>query len=70
MAYPVTTNGANFSAGAPQVLIRNVGFDSRFARATRDHSRILIRAPKDADKDRGEIRLLFGWAKGLSALKP
>ena len=70
VAYPVTTNGANFSAGAPQVLIRNVGFDSRFARATRDHSRILIRAPKDADKDRGEIRLLFGWAKGLSALKP
>jgi len=64
-AYPVTTMGGSFSAGAPQVLIRNVGFDARYARATRDHSRILVRVPKDADKDRGEIRLLFGWAKNL-----
>jgi len=47
------------------VLIRNVGFDALFASATRDHSRILVRVPKDADKDRGEIRLLFGWARGL-----
>ena len=53
------------SAGAPQVLIRNVGFDAEFAQASRDHSRIVIRVPKDADKDRGEIRLLFGWAKRL-----
>ena len=65
MAYPVTA-GDNFSAGAPQVLVRNVGFDARFALATRDHSRILIRVPKDIDKDRGEIRLLFGWAIGLA----
>jgi Tol biopolymer transport system component len=65
VAYPVSTSGGNFSAGTPQVLIRNVGFDAQFAQATRDHSRILIRVPKDADKDRGEIRLLFGWAKGL-----
>jgi len=64
VAYPVSTSGGNFSAGAPQVLIRNVGFDAEFAQATRDHSRIVIRVPKDADKDRGEIRLLFGWAKG------
>ena len=41
----------------------------RFALATRDHSRILVRVPKDADKDRGEIRLLFGWAKGLGKSK-
>jgi Tol biopolymer transport system component len=65
VAYPVSTTGGNFSAGAPQVLIRNVGFDALFAAATRDHSRILVRVPKDADKDRGEIRLLFGWARGL-----
>ncbi len=69
VAYPVSTSGGTFSAGAPQVLIRNVGFDAQFALATRDHSRILIRVPKDADKDRGEIRLLFGWAKGLGGLK-
>ena len=66
VAYPVTTTSGNFSAGAPQVLVRNVGFDAPFAVATPDHSRILIRVPKDADKDRGEIRLLFGWAKGLA----
>ena len=65
VAYPVSTTGGNFSAGAPQVLVRDVGFDARFARATRDHSRVLIRVAKDGDKDRGEIRLLFGWAKGL-----
>jgi Tol biopolymer transport system component len=61
VAYPVNTKGGTFSAGAPQVLIRNVGFDAQFARATRDHSRILIRTMKDADRDKGEIKLLFGW---------
>jgi Tol biopolymer transport system component len=66
VAYPVSTSGGTFSAGPPQVLIRNVGLDARYARATRDHSRILTRVPKDADKDRGEIRLLFGWAEGLA----
>lgn len=65
VAYPVSTNNGNFSAGAPQVLLRNIGFDSRFVSATRDHSRLLVRVPKDADKDHGEIRLLFGWAKEL-----
>ncbi len=65
VAYPVSTSDGNFSAGAPQDLIRNVGFDAPFAMATRDHSRILVRVPKDAEKDRGDIRLLFGWAKGL-----
>jgi len=65
VAYPVSISGGTFSAGPPRVLIRNVGFDAHFARATRDHSQILVRSPKDADKDRGEIRLLFGWANGL-----
>jgi len=65
VAYPVSTSGDAFSAGTPQVLVRNVGFDARFTRATRDHSRILVRLPKDAERDRGEIRLLFGWQKGL-----
>jgi len=64
-AYPVDTRGDTFSAGAPRVLLRNVGFDAENARATRDHSRILVRVQKDADKDRGEIRLLFGWSHGL-----
>jgi eukaryotic-like serine/threonine-protein kinase len=66
VGYPVTA-GDTFSAGAPQVLVRNVGFDARYALATRDHSRLLIRVPKDVDKDRGEIRLLSGWANGLAA---
>jgi Tol biopolymer transport system component len=64
-AYPVSITGGTFSAGSPQVLIRNVGFDAEFTQATRDHSQILIRLPKDADKDKGEIRLLFGWARTL-----
>jgi Tol biopolymer transport system component len=66
-AYPVSTSGGAFSAGPAQILIRNVGFDAQFARATRDHSRVLVRVPKDADKDRGEIRLLAGWAVGVGA---
>jgi hypothetical protein len=68
-AYPVTTTGGSFSAGTADILIRNVGSDARYARATPDHSRILIRIPKDAEKDRGEIRLLFGWARGLQSAK-
>jgi Tol biopolymer transport system component len=65
MAYPVETKGGTFVSGSPQTLIRNVGYDVQYATATPDHSRILIRVPKDADKDKGEIRLLFGWANGL-----
>jgi Tol biopolymer transport system component len=64
-AYPVNTTGGAFIAGKPQILVRNVGVDAMYARPTRDHSRIVIRVPKDADKDLGEIRLLFGWAKDL-----
>ncbi len=64
-AYPVTTTAGTFTAGAPQILVRDVGFDVQYALATPDHSRILVRLPKDADKDRGEVRLLFGWTAGL-----
>jgi len=70
VAYPVSTSGGNFSAAAPQVLLHDIGFDVQFAVATRDHSRILVRVPKDADKDRGEIRLLFGWTKNLRGREP
>ena len=52
------------------MLIRNLGFEAPFARTTRDHSRILVRVPKDADRDKGEIRLLFVWARGPGGLKP
>jgi Tol biopolymer transport system component len=65
VAYPVDTRGGAFAAGVPRVLIRNVGFDAQNSSATRDHSRLLVRMQKDADKDRGEIRLLFGWSHGL-----
>ena len=66
VAYPVSTTDGTFTAGAPQVLVRDVGFDVQYALATPDHSRILVRLPKDADTDRGEMRLLFGWATGLA----
>ena len=69
VAYPVSTTGGSFSADAGEILMRNVGFDARFARAMPDHSRILIRVPKDAEKDRREIRLLFGWAERLQRRK-
>jgi eukaryotic-like serine/threonine-protein kinase len=35
--------------------------------ATRDHSRILIRVSPDAAKDKGEMRLLFGWREALDS---
>ncbi|MEO7156329.1 MAG: protein kinase, partial [Vicinamibacterales bacterium] len=70
VAYPVSTSGGNFSSGTPRVLLRNIGVDAQFVAALRDHSRLLVRVPKDADKDHGEIRLLFEWAKGLTARPP
>ena len=69
VAYPVSTEGS-FSAGQPTVLVRDVGFAARFSTAMRDHSRILIRVSPDAAKDKGEIRLLFGWADALRRGKP
>ena len=60
-AYPVSTEGGRFVPGQPQVLVRDVGLTARYSRATPDHSRILVRVSPEAAKDRGEIRLLFGW---------
>jgi len=63
-AYPVSTDGG-FSRGQPTTLVRDVGSVAAYSSATRDHSRILIRVSPDAAKDKGEIRLLFGWQDGL-----
>ena len=63
-AYPVSTEGG-FSHGQPTTLVRDVGYTAAYSSVTRDHSRILIRVNPDAAKDRGEIRLLFGWQDGL-----
>ena len=61
---PVSTDGG-FSRGQPTTLVRDVGSAAPYSSAARDHSRILIRARPDAAKDKGEIRLLFGWQEGL-----
>ncbi len=63
--YRVNTKGSTFSADPPTILIRDVGYDARFACATPDHSRILLRVNPDGDTDRNEIRLLFGWQDAL-----
>ena len=49
-----------------QLLVRGLGSVSYFASASGDHSRILVRVNPDAERDKGEIRLLFGWADRLS----
>ena len=64
VAYPVSTDGG-FSRGQPTTLVHDVGSVAPYSSATRDHSRILIRVRPDAAKDKGEIRLLFGWQEGL-----
>ena len=64
VAYPVSTDGG-FSRGQPTTVVHDVGSAAPYSSATRDHSRILIRVSPDAAKDKGEIRLLFGWQKGL-----
>jgi len=63
-AYPVSTDGG-FSHGPPTTLVRDVGMAAALSTARRDHSRILIRVGPDAAKDKGEIRLLFGWQDAL-----
>ena len=67
-AYPVSTEGG-FSHGQPTTLVRNIGYTAGFSAATRDHSRILIRLSPDVAKDKGEIRLLFGWQDALRQSK-
>jgi len=64
VGYPVSTDGG-FSRGQPTTLVRDVGSAAAYSTATRDHSRIVIRVSPDAAKDKGEIRLLFGWQQGL-----
>ena len=63
-AYSVSTEGG-FSPGQPTTLVRDVGYSAAYSTATRDHSRILIRVSPDAARDKGEIRLLFGWQDAL-----
>ncbi len=67
-AYPVSTV-AGFSLGQPTTLVREVGIMAAYSSVTRDHSRILIRISPDAAKDKGEIRLLFGWQSALGQSK-
>jgi Tol biopolymer transport system component len=64
VGYPVSTDGG-FSRGQPTTLVRDVGSAAAYSTATRDHSRIVIRVSPDAAKDKGEIRLLFGWQDAL-----
>ena len=64
VAYPVSTEGG-FSRGQSTTLVRDVGGVAAYGAATPDHSRILIRVSPDAAKDKGEIRLLFGWQDAL-----
>jgi Tol biopolymer transport system component len=64
VAYPVSTE-SGFSPGQPATLVRDVGYTSANTVATSDHSRILVRVSPDAAKDKGEIRLLFGWQEAL-----
>jgi len=69
VAYPVSTEGG-FSHGQPTTLVHDVGTAAARSAVTRDHSRILIRVSPDAAKDKGEIRLLFGWQDALRQSKP
>jgi hypothetical protein len=63
-AYPVSLAGG-FSHGEPTTLVRDIGSVASYSAVTPDHSRILIRVSPDAAKDKGEIRLLFGWQDAL-----
>jgi hypothetical protein len=69
VSYPVSTAGG-FSHGEPTTLVRDVGIMANYSTATADHSRILIRVSPDTTRDKGEIRLLFGWQKALGQGKP
>jgi hypothetical protein len=70
VAYPVSTDRGGFAAGQPTVLLHDIGYQVPYSVATRDHSKILIRVSPDAAKDKGEIRLLFGWADAWRQGKP
>jgi Tol biopolymer transport system component len=63
-AYPVTTEGG-FSHGEPTTLIRNLGSLAAYTVATPDHSHMLIRVSPEEGRDKGEMRLVFGWQEGV-----
>jgi Tol biopolymer transport system component len=65
VAYPVSTAGGSFSAGQPKIRVPNLAYAATYASATPDHSKVLIRVVPNAAKDKGEIRLLFGWQDAL-----
>ena len=69
MGYPVSTAGG-FSHGQPTTLVRDVGIMAIYSVAYADHSRILIRVSPDGAKDKGEMRLLFGWQNAMRQGKP
>ena len=69
VGYPVSTDGG-FSRGQPTTLVRDVGSAAAYSTATRDHSRIVIRVSPDAAKDKGEIRVMFGWQDALRQRNP
>jgi hypothetical protein len=64
VGYPVSTD-RGYSFAQPTALVRDVGSAAAYSSATRDHSHILIRVSPDAAKDKGEMRLLFGWQDAL-----
>ena len=68
VGYPVSTDGG-FSRGQLTTLVRDVGSAAAYSTATRDHARIVIRVSPDAAKDKGEIRILFGWQDALRQRK-
>jgi len=69
VAYPVSRAGG-FSHGQPTTLVRDVGIMAIYSAAYADHSRILIRVSPDGAKDKGEMRLLFGWQNAMRQGKP
>jgi hypothetical protein len=60
----VTTEGG-FSHGEPTTLIRNLGSLAAYTVATPDHSHMLIRVSPEEGRDKGEMRLVFGWQEGV-----
>ena len=65
VAYPVTTEGGFRVTGPPSMLVSGLGTSAMFAVPTHDHSRFLVRVSQEANKDIGEIKLLFRWARAL-----
>ena len=69
LAYPVSFSSGAPLIGQPTVLIRDLGVAAQFAAANADHSRIVVRLDPGMAQDKGEMQLLFGWARGGSAIQ-